>query len=190
MGRTAEVAGSAAAKADTQSAKNATKRAKRTSHNGQDNSDFGKAKPPAPQAISAAAELGGLWMKEMKKAYPDLVVASWAKKDFIQANNLIKKYGEEVVEAMCLFVIRNWESILKKWFKGTGGSAPTFGLVVSMHERISPDAQNWSRAIKALEEREAFVAANPEAFDLPGDLYDRVVKAKEIMNKLGFSHGR
>jgi hypothetical protein len=146
----------------------------------------GGAVPPARAKQLKALE--NLWRDLMEVHQPKLTIAKWGGKERGQAWQLVEKYDGKIVQDALRYVVENWESIRKRFFKGSGGK-PTVGLVLRLHDSLVIEAQTWSEHQGTISEWEQWFRDNPH--DLPSsDLRARYERAKKDLQGLGLEGTR
>lgn len=88
-----------------------------------------------------AFTMGRLFEVAFQDNFPDAIFATWMKKEYSQANDLLKKYKDnlDLIFEAWLYACENWDS-LKKRLKLTEGY-PTVGALLALHARIFPEVQ-------------------------------------------------
>lgn len=157
-----------------------------------------KPKPPKPDndyegyegEQSESTPLGHLskvWRQTISSVFPNSPVpAKWGGREFGQTKQLLAKYDRDQVEATFGYVIRNWESLRARMFKGRGGPVPTVGLVAHLDDSLFPEAALWATHRDVIAEYNAFGDKYDER---PQDLTDRYLEATKALGSLGLKLG-
>jgi len=124
------------------------------------------------------------WGKEMKATFPDIVVATWAGKEIAQTAELLTKYGFEVTGLSFDYVVLNWEVIRTRSFKHIGG-VPSVGFLLSRHEVLVAEAQQWTKIREYQVEYRAWRQGNRLAMVLPQALEQRRKTLQSAAKALG-----
>jgi hypothetical protein len=124
------------------------------------------------------------WADLMKGAFPDIVTASWGGKECSQAAQLLGKYGFDVTGLSFDYVVMNWETIGSRSFKGIGG-VPSVGFLLSRHEVLVAEAQQWTKIRDFQVEHRAWRQANRLAMVLPQPLETQRRALQQAAKTLG-----
>lgn len=139
--------------------------------------------PPELAAKSPKGQLMRVWRSEMQKTFPNMpLAATWGQREYGQTQLLLDRYDEDRVEDGFRYVIRNWDKLRARIFKGTGGPVPTVGVLLSLHASLIPEAAVWTKHRDVLEEYAAFGSDYQER---PDDLVARYVEAQKELKALG-----
>lgn len=82
------------------------------------------------------------WFEGVRQFWPDTEFAAWGPREYGQVRGLLGRYSHDVVELLLEYASWGWRAINARYFKGAG-TVPTVGMVVKMHDLISPEAQRW-----------------------------------------------
>jgi len=138
------------------------------------------------------ARLEKVWRQEMLERSPDIVVARWftgkaskrrAGKEAGQAQQLLDKYGYGIVEDAFRYLVRRWDEIRSRFFKGKG-VAPAVGVLLKFHDSLVLESQKWSELSGVESEWKAWLKANPDNPYPPKELDSRYKKAKRELEAL------
>jgi hypothetical protein len=141
---------------------------------------------PAEQTkkVIGSRWLEKIWREEMEAAFPALVIAPFAPKEWVQIKKLKEGYSPEILIEAFRYVVRNWSTINQRVFKGKG-TYPSIGMILSLHSTLVLEAQQWAKVRSVIEEYNDFWTANPEAYKIPADLQDRFAEAEKVLKSLG-----
>jgi hypothetical protein len=152
--------------------------------------------PPEGSKLSKAqymqlmGRLEGIWLKEVRAKFPSVTFTSWAGKERSQTNELVEKYGEEITGLSFLYVVRNWEALSTRMFKGKGG-VPSIGMILKLHDSLVVEAQQWTKIRQVQEEVSRWKASNPAqqqgyfGATLPQELVERRRAVEPLAKTLG-----
>lgn len=122
--------------------------------------------------------------EEMSIAMPGLTIALWDAQQRGQTKKLIEKYGTDLVVDAVKYVVRNWDAVQKHYFRGQG-DIPNLGMLLKLHERIVPQAEQWAKHVGALDAYRSWMQKNADDPFPPEDLERAYVQAKQSLEKLG-----
>lgn len=135
-------------------------------------------RPATSAVMKPTLRLEAVWLEEMKKRYPDVVFPAWEAKERGMMKRLLDKYGDAVTEKLLRYVVRSWDKIQEKFFKGKT-SVPSLGFVVRFHDVMALEAQTKGdgESVADIErEIDAWQAANPGE-SMPSELRQRYREA-------------
>lgn len=137
----------------------------------------------APAGIRASAkECQRVWFAEFEKAFPGLTIADFGAKENAQLKNLLEKYGGSIVADALRYVVREWASIRKRYFKGKLGPNPTVGWILACHEQVVTESQVWAKHAPVLQEWAEWWKKNPNNPYPPSDLKSRYREAEKELS--------
>jgi len=145
----------------------------------------GEVEELSPEAAkgSPKGQLMRVWRSEMQSVFPDSPVSSvWGQREYGQAQLLLDRYELDRVEDAFRYVIRNWQKIQERMFKGRGSPVPGIGVVLALHASLVPEAAVWVKHREVIEEYEKF---GSEYQERPHDLVSRYLEAQKDLKALG-----
>lgn len=137
-------------------------------------------------AYRAPEELYDVWAEECERARPGVPVARWRpKREMSHLKGLTDRYDGQTVELLFRYVIRNWEAIKRRFFKGEGGPTPSLASLIRFHDSWVPEASQWSSVVQVLEEYEQWKANKGPGLVIPdSDLMNRYEHARKELEGL------
>jgi hypothetical protein len=139
-------------------------------------------KPPTREVKA----LWNVWLAEMQTCYPGLTIVRWGGDDRGKIGVLIKDCGSSaVVENALRYVVRNWKTLGKRYFKGNMNAVPSVGFLVKMRATLVPESEIWSKHAATLAEFEQAQKQFTDPFSFPEDLRNRVKQAREELAGIG-----
>lgn len=110
----------------------------------------------APMMQRAAIDkIEKLWRSLYAESYPDQKIAAWERngKERKSIEAMINKYDVETTELALNYAIREWVKLRERRFKGV--AYPSLGLILSAHETVFAEAQQFARAMRIVREAKA-----------------------------------
>jgi hypothetical protein len=139
--------------------------------------------PPELAAEPTKGRFMRVWRAEMQKQFPNMPLAAvWGQREYGQTQSLLDRYEADRVEDSFRYVIRNWDKLRERLFKGSGSPVPSVGVLVALHASLIPEAAVWAKHRVVLEEYAAFGSDYQER---PDDLVARYVEAQKDLKALG-----
>ncbi len=104
---------------------------------------------------AAIDKIEKLWRSLYAESYPDQKIAAWERngKERKSIEAMINKYDAETTELALNYAIREWVKLRERRFKGV--AYPSLGLILSAHETVFAEAQQFARAMRIVREAKA-----------------------------------
>jgi hypothetical protein len=123
------------------------------------------------------------WREDLKARWPEFDFARWEPKERKQLKEMIQLYSGPVVEYALHYMVRQWDQINDRFFRGKG-SFPRIGTLRKFHDALIPEAQQWEKVRTVRDEYDAWCKEHPH--DLPPpELKARYSQAEKAMEALG-----
>lgn len=125
-----------------------------------------------------------LWRNLYAESYPDQKIAAWERngKERKSIEQMINKYDAETTELALNYALREWGKLRERRFKGV--AYPSLGLILSAHETVFAEAQQFARAMKVVREAKAVWETGGLGASLTETQqaqYDQAVKDLKVM---------
>ena len=144
-----------------------------------------REKTVKPKSLSRNQRLFEVWKEEYRKAFPDAPPTAWGKKEWAQINTFcIKHNDDEALVAMGMkYLLRKWDNINARFFKGKGGF-PDLGTLLFFDAKLLPEAKISVEYFEV--EKEWSEAVDKYDFDgISKDLDSKYKRLKASYEKLG-----